>query len=37
MSAISESDLLARVPDRLFIGGEWVESTSGRAIAVVDP
>ena len=37
MSAISESDLLARVPDRLFIGGEWVESTSGRAIEVVDP
>jgi len=37
MSAISESELLAQVPDRLFIGGEWVESTSGRAIEVVDP
>jgi succinate-semialdehyde dehydrogenase/glutarate-semialdehyde dehydrogenase len=37
MSTISESDLLAHVPDRLFIGGEWVESTSGRAIEVVDP
>ena len=37
MSAISESELLAKVPDRLFIGGEWVESTSGRAIEVVDP
>jgi succinate-semialdehyde dehydrogenase/glutarate-semialdehyde dehydrogenase len=37
MSAISESELLAQVPDRLFIGGDWVESTSGRAIEVVDP
>ncbi|CAN5477867.1 NAD-dependent succinate-semialdehyde dehydrogenase [soil metagenome] len=37
MSAISESELLSQVPDRLFIGGEWVESTSGRAIEVVDP
>ena len=37
MSAISESELLAQVPDRLFIGGEWVHSTSGRAIEVVDP
>jgi succinate-semialdehyde dehydrogenase/glutarate-semialdehyde dehydrogenase len=34
---ISESDLLARVPDRLFIGGEWVASTSGRGIDVTDP
>jgi succinate-semialdehyde dehydrogenase/glutarate-semialdehyde dehydrogenase len=34
---ITESDLLAKVPDRLFIGGEWVESTSGRSIEVHDP
>ncbi len=34
---ITESELLARVPDRLFIGGEWVESTSGRHIEVKDP
>jgi succinate-semialdehyde dehydrogenase/glutarate-semialdehyde dehydrogenase len=34
---IPESDLLAKVPDRLFIGGEWVESTSGRSIDVQDP
>jgi succinate-semialdehyde dehydrogenase/glutarate-semialdehyde dehydrogenase len=34
---ITESELLAKVPDRLFIGGEWVESTSGRAIEVRDP
>ncbi|MHB1172699.1 MAG: NAD-dependent succinate-semialdehyde dehydrogenase [Lacisediminihabitans sp.] len=32
-----EAELLARVPDRLFIGGEWVESTSGRSIEVEDP
>ncbi len=34
---ISESELLAKVPDRLFIGGDWVESTSGRQIHVTDP
>ncbi|WP_411698840.1 NAD-dependent succinate-semialdehyde dehydrogenase [Conyzicola sp.] len=34
---ISESDLLAKVPDRLFIGGKWVPSTSGRSIEVHDP
>jgi succinate-semialdehyde dehydrogenase/glutarate-semialdehyde dehydrogenase len=34
---MTESELLAKVPDRLFIGGEWVESTSGRAIQVKDP
>jgi len=33
----SEADLLARVPDRLFIGGAWVPSTSGRSIDVHDP
>jgi len=34
---ITESDLLALVPDRLFIGGDWVPSTSGRSIDVHDP
>jgi succinate-semialdehyde dehydrogenase / glutarate-semialdehyde dehydrogenase len=34
---ISESDLLAKVPRQLFIGGQWVDSTSGRAIDVRDP
>ncbi len=29
---ISETELLAKVPTKLFIGGEWVDSTSGRAI-----
>ncbi|MET4583609.1 succinate-semialdehyde dehydrogenase/glutarate-semialdehyde dehydrogenase [Conyzicola nivalis] len=33
----SEADLLARVPDKLFIGGAWVPSTSGRSIDVYDP
>ena len=30
MTAATEAELLAKVPDRLFIGGEWVASTSGR-------
>ncbi len=34
---ISEADLLAKVPNKLFIGGDWVDSTSGRAITVHDP
>jgi succinate-semialdehyde dehydrogenase/glutarate-semialdehyde dehydrogenase len=34
---IGETDLLAKVPDRLFIGGAWVPSTSGRSIDVHDP
>jgi succinate-semialdehyde dehydrogenase/glutarate-semialdehyde dehydrogenase len=34
---VSEAALLAEVPDRLFIGGGWVESTSGRSIPVHDP
>ena len=37
MTAATEAELLAKVPDRLFIGGEWVASTSGRAIEVRDP
>ena len=37
MTAASEAELLAKVPDRLYIGGEWVESTSGRSIDVLDP
>jgi succinate-semialdehyde dehydrogenase/glutarate-semialdehyde dehydrogenase len=37
MSASSESDLLERIPGQLFIGGEWVDSTSGRSISVKDP
>jgi succinate-semialdehyde dehydrogenase / glutarate-semialdehyde dehydrogenase len=37
MTETSERDLLARVPDKLFIGGKWVEGTSGRTIRVIDP
>jgi succinate-semialdehyde dehydrogenase/glutarate-semialdehyde dehydrogenase len=34
---ITEGALLAKVPNQLFIGGAWVDSTSGRAIDVHDP
>ena len=34
---MTEAALLAKVPNRLFIGGAWVDSTSGRAIEVHDP
>jgi succinate-semialdehyde dehydrogenase/glutarate-semialdehyde dehydrogenase len=37
MTATAESDLLAKVPHQLFIGGDWVDSTSGREIRVQDP
>ncbi|GAA1688484.1 NAD-dependent succinate-semialdehyde dehydrogenase [Microbacterium sediminicola] len=32
-----ERDLLATVPDGLFIGGEWVAADSGRTLTVQDP
>ena len=34
---MTEAELLAAVPKQLFIGGEWVDSTSGRTIEVQDP
>ena len=34
---ITEAELLAKIPNRLYIGGQWVESTSGRKIDVSDP
>lgn len=34
---ISESDLLAKVPTGLFIGGEWVDAEAGKTLAVSDP
>ncbi|MCS5735501.1 NAD-dependent succinate-semialdehyde dehydrogenase [Herbiconiux daphne] len=37
MSAASEADLLAGVPDQLFIGGHWVASSSGKTLDVYDP
>ncbi|WP_292732586.1 MULTISPECIES: NAD-dependent succinate-semialdehyde dehydrogenase [unclassified Microbacterium] len=32
-----ERDLLAGVPDRLYVGGEWVEASEGRTLVVRDP
>jgi succinate-semialdehyde dehydrogenase/glutarate-semialdehyde dehydrogenase len=37
MTAASEADVLAAVPDGLFIGGKWVASSSGKTIDVYDP
>jgi succinate-semialdehyde dehydrogenase/glutarate-semialdehyde dehydrogenase len=34
---ISEKELLATVPTQLYIGGHWVDGTSGRTIEVTDP
>ncbi|MDT3330085.1 NAD-dependent succinate-semialdehyde dehydrogenase [Microbacterium sp. KSW-18] len=32
-----ESDLLSRIPNQLFIGGEWVDAEGGKTLDVVDP
>ncbi len=32
-----EADLLAQVPDRLFIGGEWRAAEGGKTLKVYDP
>lgn len=37
MTETRESELLSRVPDTLFIGGEWVDAEEGRTFAVHDP
>jgi succinate-semialdehyde dehydrogenase/glutarate-semialdehyde dehydrogenase len=37
MTESRETELLARVPDGLFIGGAWVEGSSDRRIEVRDP
>jgi succinate-semialdehyde dehydrogenase/glutarate-semialdehyde dehydrogenase len=34
---ITETDLLARIPNQLFIGGEWLDSSSGQSLDVHDP
>jgi len=34
---ISESELLAKVPTGLFIGGEWVAAAEGNTLPVFDP
>jgi len=33
----AEAELLAHVPNKLFIKGEWVEASAGRTLDVVDP
>jgi succinate-semialdehyde dehydrogenase/glutarate-semialdehyde dehydrogenase len=35
--SISEEELLARVPDRLYIGGTWVAASTGGVLEVSDP
>ncbi|HEY0259878.1 MAG TPA: NAD-dependent succinate-semialdehyde dehydrogenase [Lacisediminihabitans sp.] len=37
MTVEQETRLLRSVPNRLFIGGEWVHASSGRTFDVVDP
>ena len=34
---LTESGLLASIPTRLFIGGEWVDAKAGETFDVVDP
>jgi succinate-semialdehyde dehydrogenase/glutarate-semialdehyde dehydrogenase len=37
MATISEAELLAKVPTKLFIGGAWVDGSEGKTIDVTDP
>lgn len=37
MAEVSETELLATVPDRLLIGGEWRAAEDGGTLAVRDP
>lgn len=37
MSSLDETTLLARIPTRLFINGEWVAGADGATIPVLDP
>ncbi len=37
MTQEREAKLLASVPDKLFIAGKWVESSSGKKLDVYDP
>ena len=37
MATISEAELLAKVPTKLFIGGAWVDGSEGKSIDVTDP
>lgn len=33
----SEKDILASVPTKLFIGGDWVDAEGGKTLNVSDP
>jgi len=37
MTAARETELLAKVPTGLFMGGEWREATDGKTLTVSDP
>ncbi|HRN29482.1 MAG TPA: aldehyde dehydrogenase family protein, partial [Terrimesophilobacter sp.] len=37
MTATREKELLASVPDKLFITGKWVDATGGGTLDVHDP
>lgn len=37
MAAITEAELLARVPSQNYINGQWVDSSSGATLEVIDP
>ncbi len=37
MSDNRETELLAKVPDGLFIGGEWLAADGGKTLDVYDP
>ncbi|HEX4057643.1 MAG TPA: NAD-dependent succinate-semialdehyde dehydrogenase [Galbitalea sp.] len=37
VTVAAEEELVERVPGQLFLGGKWVDSTSGRTIEVSDP
>lgn len=34
---MTEQDLLASIPNQLFIGGEWVDAENGKTLDVCDP
>ena len=37
MTAVLEAELLARVPSQNYINGEWVDSSTGKTLEVLDP
>ncbi|WP_440708436.1 NAD-dependent succinate-semialdehyde dehydrogenase [Herbiconiux sp. YIM B11900] len=37
MNSTAETALLARIPNRLFIGGDWVAAENGKTLKVYDP